>query len=116
MVKLRVRSGESIQEAVRRFRKLCERSGLRKEMPAQGLLREAQRASPPRGAQAPPQGPPGRPRLSQTDPPFRPEDRKARAPLGLFRAPTFVSSLPFGTTEGEDYPIEGIAQVQFGRW
>ena len=32
MVKLRVRSGESIQEAVRRFRKLCERSGLRKEM------------------------------------------------------------------------------------
>ena len=32
MVKLRVRAGESIQEAVRRFRKLCERSGLRKEM------------------------------------------------------------------------------------
>jgi small subunit ribosomal protein S21 len=32
VVKLRVRSGESIQEAVRRFRKLCERSGLRKEM------------------------------------------------------------------------------------
>ena len=32
LVKLRVRSGESIQEAVRRFRKLCERSGLRKEM------------------------------------------------------------------------------------
>ena len=31
MVKLRVRAGESIQEAVRRFRKLCERSGLRKE-------------------------------------------------------------------------------------
>ena len=27
-----VRAGESIQEAVRRFRKLCERSGLRKEM------------------------------------------------------------------------------------
>ncbi len=32
VVKLRVRAGESIQEAVRRFRKLCERSGLRKEM------------------------------------------------------------------------------------
>ena len=32
MVKLRVRAGESIQDAVRRFRKLCERSGLRKEM------------------------------------------------------------------------------------
>jgi small subunit ribosomal protein S21 len=32
VVKLRVRSGESIQDAVRRFRKLCERSGLRKEM------------------------------------------------------------------------------------
>jgi small subunit ribosomal protein S21 len=32
VVKLRVRAGESIQDAVRRFRKLCERSGLRKEM------------------------------------------------------------------------------------
>lgn len=32
VVKLRVRAGESIQEAVKRFRKLCERSGLRKEM------------------------------------------------------------------------------------
>jgi len=32
VVKLRVRTGETIQEAVKRFRKLCERSGLRKEM------------------------------------------------------------------------------------
>ena len=32
MVKLRVRDRESIQDAVRRFRKMCERSGLRKEM------------------------------------------------------------------------------------
>ena len=32
MVKLKVRDGESIQEAVRRFRKLVERSGIKKEM------------------------------------------------------------------------------------
>lgn len=32
MVKLRVRENESIQEAVRRFRKLVERSGIKKEM------------------------------------------------------------------------------------
>ena len=32
MVKLRLREAESIQEAVRRFRKLVERTGLRKEM------------------------------------------------------------------------------------
>ena len=32
MVKLTLRDKESAQEAVRRFRKLCERSGLRKEM------------------------------------------------------------------------------------
>lgn len=32
MVKLLVRDRESIQEAVRRFRKLVERSGLKKEM------------------------------------------------------------------------------------
>ena len=32
MVKLRVRDRESIQDAVRRFRKMCERSGIRKEM------------------------------------------------------------------------------------
>ena len=32
MVKLRVRDKESIQEAVRRFRKLVERSGIKKEM------------------------------------------------------------------------------------
>lgn len=32
MVKLKVREGESIQEAVRRFRKLVERSGIKKEM------------------------------------------------------------------------------------
>lgn len=32
MVKLRVREKESIQEAVRRFRKLVERSGIKKEM------------------------------------------------------------------------------------
>ena len=31
-VKLRVRDRESIQEAVRRFRKLVERSGIKKEM------------------------------------------------------------------------------------
>ena len=32
MVKLIVRDRESIQEAVRRFRKLVERSGIKKEM------------------------------------------------------------------------------------
>ena len=32
MVKLQVRDRETIQEAVRRFRKLVERSGLKKEM------------------------------------------------------------------------------------
>ena len=32
MVFMRVRDRESIQEAVRRFRKLVERSGLKKEM------------------------------------------------------------------------------------
>ncbi|MDB4412984.1 30S ribosomal protein S21 [Pirellulaceae bacterium] len=32
MVKLQVREKESIQEAVRRFRKLVERSGIKKEM------------------------------------------------------------------------------------
>ncbi|NIP87020.1 MAG: 30S ribosomal protein S21 [Planctomycetales bacterium] len=32
MVKLTVRDKESIQEAVRRFRKLVERSGVKKEM------------------------------------------------------------------------------------
>ncbi len=32
MVKLNVRDKESIQEAVRRFRKLEERSGIKKEM------------------------------------------------------------------------------------
>ena len=32
MVKLTLRERESIQEAVRRFRKLVERSGLKKEM------------------------------------------------------------------------------------
>ena len=31
MVKLRVRDRESIQDAVRRFRKMCERRGIRKE-------------------------------------------------------------------------------------
>lgn len=32
MVKLRLRENEPIQEAVRRFRKLVERSGLKKEI------------------------------------------------------------------------------------
>ena len=32
VVKMRVRDRESIQEAVRRFRKLVERSGVKKEM------------------------------------------------------------------------------------
>jgi small subunit ribosomal protein S21 len=32
VVKLKVRDSESIQEAVRRFRKLVERSGLKREM------------------------------------------------------------------------------------
>jgi small subunit ribosomal protein S21 len=32
LVKIKVRDRESIQEAVRRFRKLVERSGLKKEM------------------------------------------------------------------------------------
>ncbi len=34
MVSMRVRDRESIQEAVRRFRKLVERSGLKREMRA----------------------------------------------------------------------------------
>jgi len=32
VVKLRIRDKESIQEAVRRFRKLVERSGIKKDM------------------------------------------------------------------------------------
>ena len=32
MVKLILHDGETVQEAVRRFRKLCERSGIKKEM------------------------------------------------------------------------------------
>ena len=32
MVKLTLRENESVQEAVRRFRKLVERSGIKKEM------------------------------------------------------------------------------------
>ena len=32
MVKLSLRESESVQEAVRRFRKLVERSGIKKEM------------------------------------------------------------------------------------
>ncbi len=32
MVKIRLRPGESLQAAVRRFRRLCERSGLPREM------------------------------------------------------------------------------------
>ena len=32
MVKLILHEGETVQEAVRRFRKLCERSGIKKEM------------------------------------------------------------------------------------
>ena len=40
MVKLQVRDRESIQDAVRRFRKLVERSGIKKEM---RRLREAER-------------------------------------------------------------------------
>lgn len=31
MVKLILHEGETVQEAVRRFRKLCERSGIKKE-------------------------------------------------------------------------------------
>lgn len=32
MVKLRLRDGESVQDAVKRFRKLVEHSGVKKEM------------------------------------------------------------------------------------
>ena len=32
MVKIRLRPGESLQAAVRRFRRLCERSGLPREI------------------------------------------------------------------------------------
>ena len=39
MVKLTVRDRESIQEAVRRFRKLVERSGIKKEMRRREFLR-----------------------------------------------------------------------------
>lgn len=37
MVKLMVRDSETIQEAVRRFRKLVERSGIKKEMRQEDL-------------------------------------------------------------------------------
>ncbi len=37
MVRLLVRDRESIQEAVRRFRKLVERSGIKKEMRRRGF-------------------------------------------------------------------------------
>ncbi len=47
---------------------------------AQGLLREAQRASPPRGTQAPPQGPPGRPRLKSGRPSDRLADQDHQSP------------------------------------
>ena len=32
MIKIMLRAGESVQEAVRRFRKIVERSGLKREM------------------------------------------------------------------------------------
>ena len=50
MVKLLVRDRESIQEAVRRFRKLVERSGIKKEMRATRILRKAERNQTPRPA------------------------------------------------------------------
>ncbi len=40
MVKLTLRESESIQEAVRRFRKLVERSGIKKEMLAASITRK----------------------------------------------------------------------------
>lgn len=49
---------------------------------AQGVLREAQRASSPRGTQAPPQGPPGRPRLSPSPAPTE-LHQEARGQPGL---------------------------------
>ena len=43
MVRMVVRDRETIQDAVRRFRKLVERSGLKKEMRASAVLRKAKR-------------------------------------------------------------------------
>ena len=43
MVKLNVRDRESIQEAVRRFRKLVERSGIKKEMRRRSITKSRAR-------------------------------------------------------------------------
>ncbi len=57
MVKLVVRDRESIQEAVRRFRKLVERSGLKREMRRREYYEKpsetSRRANPSRAAQSP---------------------------------------------------------------
>ena len=46
MVKLIVRDKESIQEAVRRFRKLVERSGIKKEMRRREESRQTRKRRP----------------------------------------------------------------------
>ncbi len=45
MVKLVLREGESIQEALRRFRKLVERSGIKKEMRRRSITKNRVRSS-----------------------------------------------------------------------
>ena len=58
MVKLRLRDNESVNEAVRRFRKLVEHAGVKKEMrkrefyekPSDIRRRDRRRADPGRGA------------------------------------------------------------------
>lgn len=66
MVKLRVRERESIQDAVRRFRKLVEHSGVKKEMRRReyyekpsDLARRARRRAERRARMARLQGTPG---------------------------------------------------------
>ena len=44
MVKLRLRDNESVQEAVRRFRKLVEHAGVKKEMRRRERRRAERRA------------------------------------------------------------------------
>ena len=85
MVKLRVRSGESIQEAVRRFRKLCEAQWFAKRDEAQGILRKALRETASRRAQAAHEGP-------QSDARLSPQNRdRADAPLSRRRPETVPS-------------------------
>ncbi len=45
MIKVKARGNESLEQMLRRFKKMCEKEGLTKEIKAHELLREAERAS-----------------------------------------------------------------------